>query len=274
MLPLFDMMMQAQNGTSMETMARQFGLAQEQVIKAMQALMPAFATGLQKNATNPYDLGAFLTALSGGQHAKYFEDLGQAFTPQGVADGNGILGHLFGSKEVSRAVAAQAAQMTGISQEIYKQMLPVIASTIMGGLFRQMTGQDKPASNHPLAGNPMADAMQQWMEATGMVKKPEAAPNPFDNPFTQAMQGFLRPEKAGEARTAGNIFTDNPFARAFQEMMAESVTKAAAAKAPEPEQAASPLADMVGTMFDSGIEVQKNYQKNLEAIFERYAKSR
>ena len=37
MLPLFDMMLQAQNGTAMDAMARQFGLAQEQAAKAMAA---------------------------------------------------------------------------------------------------------------------------------------------------------------------------------------------------------------------------------------------
>ena len=63
-----------------------------------------------------------------------------------MAEGNGILGHLFGSKELSRAVAAQAAQATGIGQEMLKQMLPVIASMIMGGLFKQSTAQAQPAA--------------------------------------------------------------------------------------------------------------------------------
>ena len=34
MIPLFDMMMQAQNGNAMDVMAKQFGLAQEQMAKA------------------------------------------------------------------------------------------------------------------------------------------------------------------------------------------------------------------------------------------------
>jgi hypothetical protein len=28
--------------------------------------------------------------------------------------------------------------------------------------------------------------------------------------------------------------------------------------------------DMLNTMFDSGLEVQKSYQKNMEAIFDTY----
>ena len=42
MLPLFDMMMKAQGGNAMEAMAKQFGLAQDQMQQAMAALMPAF----------------------------------------------------------------------------------------------------------------------------------------------------------------------------------------------------------------------------------------
>jgi len=45
MLPLFDMMLQAQNGMAMDAMAKQYGLAQEQAAKAVAALMPAFASG-------------------------------------------------------------------------------------------------------------------------------------------------------------------------------------------------------------------------------------
>ena len=96
---LFDMMANAQNGQGMEMLARQFGLSQQQAQQAVEALMPAFSQGLKRNASDPYGIGSFMTALASGQHAKYFEDAQNAFSPQGVAEGNGILGHLFGSKD-------------------------------------------------------------------------------------------------------------------------------------------------------------------------------
>ena len=135
------MMMQAQNGNAMDVMAKQFGLAQEQMAKATAALMPAFSTALKRNTANPYDLSAFLAAMSSSNYAQYFEDMNKAFTPQGLADGSTVLNQLFGSNDMLQAVSAQAAQMTGIGQEIYKQMLPVMASAIMGGLFKQASGQ-------------------------------------------------------------------------------------------------------------------------------------
>ncbi|MFN3634983.1 MAG: DUF937 domain-containing protein, partial [Rhizobium rhizophilum] len=159
MLPLFDMMMQAQNGMAMDAMAKQYGLAQEQAAKAVAALMPAFASGFKRNTTNPYDFSALLQSMTSGSYAKYFEDMSSAFTPQGIADGNQVLQQLFGSKEVSRAIAAQAAQLSGIGQDILKQMMPAMADTLMGGLFKQTTGQF-PGAN-AFAGTPMAAMMQQ-----------------------------------------------------------------------------------------------------------------
>ncbi len=262
MLSLYDMMMQAQNGNAVETMARQFGLAQEQAAKAVAALMPAFSEGFKRNAANPYDMAAFMKALTTGEHAKYFEDISKAFTPQGLAEGNGILGHLFGNKDVSRAIAAQAAQMTGIGQEVYKQMLPVMASALMGGIFKQSLAPFFPGAGASQA-NPFADMMQQWAEATGFAKKPEPA-NPFtDNPFTQAAQEFFGTKKDAPA----NPFTDNPFAKAFQDMMGSMAGQPSAVSEPEATPVDS-IKSLVNTMFDTGLEMQKDYQRNIESIFE------
>ncbi|MGF6155487.1 hypothetical protein M2267_000715 [Ensifer sp. KUDG1] len=268
MAPLFDMFAQAQNGKAIELMAQQFGIAQEQMTKATAALLPAFSAAFKRNTANPYDFGALLTALGSGNYAKYFEDMSQAFTPQGMADGNGVLGQLFGSKEMSRAIAAQAAQVTGVSQEIYKQMLPVMADTLMGGLFKQTTGQFAAASD-AFANNPMATAMRQWMEAAGFAKKPEPQPNPFDNPFTQAMQGFfgMAPKKEEKPKTA-DVFADNPFVKAFQDMMQAG---AAGGQKPAPDNPAlAQFSQVMNSMFDTGLEMQKEYQKNVEALFDLY----
>lgn len=275
MLPLFDMMMQAQNGAAMEAISKQFNLAQEQATKAMAALMPAFSAGLKRSTDNPYDFMGLMQAVASGNYGKYFEDMGKAFTPEGINDGNNILAQLFGSKQVSRAVAAQAEQMTGIGQEIYKRMLPVIADAIMGGLFKQTTGQMSSPVN-PFVNTAMGETIQKWLENAGFAPKPKAAPEPsiFDNPFTQAMQLMFSVPKP-EAPAATNPFLDNPFAKAFQEMMGNLGQPVAAAKAPEPQKEAPKAApenysEMLNAMFDSGLEVQKSYQKNLEAIFESY----
>lgn len=278
MLPLFDMMMQAQNGAAMEAVARQFNLAQEQATKAMAALMPAFSAGLKRSTSNPYDFVGLMQAVSSGNYARYFEDMSRAFTPEGISDGNNILAQLFGSKEVSRAVAAQAAQMTGIGQDIYQRMLPVLADTLMGGLFKQTTGQMASPVN-PFANSAMGETIQKWLESTGFAPKPKTAPEAsiFDNPFTQAMKQMFSVPRA-EPASQPNPFLDNPFAKAFQEMMGglgqPPAAKQPTTKTPEAPTEEAKVADsyteMLNAMFDSGLEVQKTYQRNLEAIFETY----
>lgn len=262
MLPLFEMMMKAQDGNAMDAMAKQFGLAQEQVQQAMAALMPAFSTGLKRSVTNPYDFSSLMTAAASGNYAQYFEDLTKAFSPKGIADGNNVLALIFGSKEVSRAVAAQAEQMSGIGQEIYKQMMPVVANTMMGGFFKQMASQFQAAGDALSHGKPV-DFFGQWMEAAGFREKPKAE-NPFlDNPFAQSFQAFLR-----QASTQSG---ENPFLAMFAGMPG----RPAQADKPadderETEASKGSFPDLMGQMFDSGIEVQKAYQKSVESIFDGY----
>jgi hypothetical protein len=274
MLPLFEMMTKAQNGDAVNAMAKQFGLAQEQMQQAMAALMPAFSTGLKRSAANPYDFSSLMAAAGSGTYAKYFEDLNKAFSPQGIADGNSALGMIFGSKDVSRAIAAQAEQMSGIGQDVYKQMLPVIANTMMGGFFKQIAGQFQ-AAGEAFSKGDTPDFFGQWMEAAGLREKPKAESNPlFDNPFTQGLQAFF---KQSGSQTAGQ--GANPFANPFLDMFVGSLNRdgdAPAEKADEPKADAppagegNPLAGLVNQMFDSGVEVQKTYQKNLESIFDGY----
>jgi len=281
MLPLFDMMLQAQNGMAMDAMAKQYGLAQEQAAKAVAALMPAFASGFKRTTTNPYDFSALVQAMTSGNYAKYFEDMSSAFTPQGIAEGNEVLQQLFGSKEVSRAIAAQAAQLTGIGQDILKQMMPAMADTLMGGLFKQTTGQF-PGAN-AFAASPMGAMMQQWLESTGLQPKPQSqAATMFDNPFMRAFQDMMgAAQKKPEPQTATNPFLDNPFAKAFQDMAAAYTAQMTGQQpetpkpAPEPakapaQEAQENFAAMMNTMFDSGLEVQKSYQRSMEQIFDTY----
>ncbi|RVD09042.1 DUF937 domain-containing protein, partial [Mesorhizobium sp. M2A.F.Ca.ET.029.05.1.1] len=46
---LFDIFAQAQNGAGMQALAQQYGLSMQQTQAAVQALLPAFSQGLQRN---------------------------------------------------------------------------------------------------------------------------------------------------------------------------------------------------------------------------------
>jgi hypothetical protein len=137
----------AQGGAAARQAAHSVGLSPDQAGSALAALVPALAAGLHRNASQPGGLDALLGALGGGSHERYLDDPALVGRQETVADGNGILGHILGSKDASRAVASRAAAQTGIGADILKKLLPIAAALVMGSLSRQRAGgPDRPAA--------------------------------------------------------------------------------------------------------------------------------
>ena len=96
-------------------------------------------------------MAALAAALKDGNHSQYIDNpvlLGHQTTTE---DGNSILGHIFGSKDVSRAVAGHAAEQTGIGADVLKEMLPVVATMVMGALSKKSA--DAPVGAPTAAGS-------------------------------------------------------------------------------------------------------------------------
>jgi hypothetical protein len=124
-------------------LARQLGVGENEARSAAGQLIPALARGLQNNAQSEKGLDGLLGALAGGNHGNYLDNpssLGQQST---VKDGNSILGHIFGSKEVSRNVANYGAQQSGLSSALLKKALPILAPLVMSALSKQFFGNKK-----------------------------------------------------------------------------------------------------------------------------------
>ncbi|EIM73165.1 hypothetical protein A33O_16934 [Nitratireductor aquibiodomus RA22] len=290
MLPLFEMLNNAGQGQGVDQLARQFGISQAQAQEAMEALLPAFSQGLKRNAADPYGAGNFLGALASGQHAKYFEDAANAFSPQGVAEGNGILGHLFGSKDVSRAVASHAAQATGLGQDMLKQMLPVLASMLMGGLFKQSTGQmqgAQPRQAQAGGGGMLGDLMEQMMRQMGQ-QQPGAQPrgrgpsgmSPSDNPLGQILEGMFGGGSTRRGAPSGGQ-GNNPLGDIFDQFLrggqGAGQPEPQSRRAPQPEPEANPSGrprnpydDLFGQMFETGRKTRDDYERGVENIFEQF----
>ena len=259
---LFDVFAQAQNGAGMQALAQQYGLSMQQTQAAVQALLPAFSQGLQRNTADPYGMGAFITAMASGQHAKYFEDATRAFSPQGIHEGNGILGHLFGSKDLSRAVASQAAQATGLSQQVLQQMLPAMASMMMGGLFKQTNNQMQ-AGGFGGSNNPLGEIIEQMMRQGGLApapqtrQAPQPAPNPYgENPLGKVLQdmfggGAQQPQS--QPQQAPNPYGDNPLGKVLQDMFGGGAQQQPQGRPQQtqPQQTQSPYGDNpLGKIFE------------------------
>ena len=137
---LLETLLNGQNGAVVRQMASRFQLDEGQAKSAMGALIPALGQGLGRNAGSAEGLDSLIGALSRGQHSRYLDDPSALAQPAAVEEGNGILGHIFGSKEVSRQVADRASTQSGVDSGILKQMLPVLASAAMGALSKQGLG--------------------------------------------------------------------------------------------------------------------------------------
>lgn len=136
-LNLMEMLLGSEASGAREQLGGQLGLNQDQTNSALKALIPALSAGLQSNTQKPGGLEALLGALSKGSHDQYLDQPQRLREPESIMDGNAILGHLLGSKDMSRSVASAASQKTGISDQLLKMALPMIASMVMGSLSKQ-----------------------------------------------------------------------------------------------------------------------------------------
>ncbi|WP_417621448.1 DUF937 domain-containing protein [Parasphingorhabdus sp.] len=119
------------------TMAKELGINESVAEVGAAALLPAILGGFKKTTqaqpSGLEGLGGLLGQLGGG--GLLDSVLGTQPTP--VDKGNEVLGQIFGSKEVSRTVAAGAEQQTGISSDLLKKMLPVVAMMVAGYMAKQ-----------------------------------------------------------------------------------------------------------------------------------------
>lgn len=137
---LMDMILNSQNGDLVRQIANNFQLDEDKARSAVGALVPALSRGISRNASDPKGLDDLIGALSRGNHGRYIEQPEIVTQPVAVEEGNGILGHIFGSKDVSRQVAARAAENSGVDSGILKKMLPMLASIAMGAIAKQGFG--------------------------------------------------------------------------------------------------------------------------------------
>jgi hypothetical protein len=137
---LLDTIINAGGGAVVQNMSQSLGIGESQTQSALGQLLPAVARAMGNNASSGDGLRTLLGALGKGNHQQYLDNpqlLGQSDT---VNDGNNILGHLFGSKDVSRKIATRASANTGVGADILKKMLPMGASVAMGALSQKAAG--------------------------------------------------------------------------------------------------------------------------------------
>ena len=169
---LLDLLDSVGGQQSLGSLASSLGLDASKTNNLVGALAPALMGALQKQTSSQDGLTGFKNALQNGKHQEYLSNPDSMSSPETVQDGNNILGHIFGSKDVSRNVAAQAAESTGINSSLIKKALPLIASLAMGAMSKSSNaGQSLDNSTSDLLGGLMGGDGIDMDDVLNLAKK-------------------------------------------------------------------------------------------------------
>ena len=126
----------AQTG-GLRSISNELGISETEAATGASALLPLILGGFKKQAqadtSGPEGLEGMLGRLGG---ASLLDNV-LSPEPTDISRGNEVLGQIFGSKEVSRAVAQDASAKSGLSPELLKRMLPFLAMAVAGYMSRQ-----------------------------------------------------------------------------------------------------------------------------------------
>ena len=187
MANLHEIVADAGDGEAIMMLSREFNLTPQQTEAAVAALLPAISTGLKRSTATPEGLGN-LFGIMGQQEdlQPLYDDPCAACAQEGRAAGNDVLSAIFGSPEVSRAVADQAQQLSGVGSDILKKMLPVLAGLVVSGLMGAKPGTAAPQAPAAPSGGAggLGDILGQIFgrgesPSSGPSMSPQQVPSPI-----------------------------------------------------------------------------------------------
>jgi hypothetical protein len=136
------MITQQLSGGAVQTIAQRFGVSESQANAAVQIAVPLILTALARNASQPQGAESLHQAINSDHDGSIFNNLmGYLGNPQS-ANGEGILGHVFGPQQPT--IENNLAQATGMDQSAAGGLLETIAPVVMGavGQTQQQSGLD------------------------------------------------------------------------------------------------------------------------------------
>ena len=145
-----------QQAGGISAIASQLGIPPAMAEAGTTALLPAIVGGFSKQAEAPGGgssggLGSLIGMLGSlGGAGLAANVLGPETTE--VDKGNDVLGQIFGSKDVSRTVAAHASNQTGIDPALLKKMLPILAMLVAGYMAQAGGAQQGDQSSGGIGG--------------------------------------------------------------------------------------------------------------------------
>lgn len=134
---------------AVDAISRDLGVDRGTAEKGASALLPSVLAGFQNPGSPPASqlagsspgagLGGLMGTIAGLGGGNLLDNV-TSTQPTEVDKGNQILGSIFGSKDRSREVAAQAAGQSGVEPSLLKKMLPILAMVVGGYVMKKATG--------------------------------------------------------------------------------------------------------------------------------------
>ncbi len=157
----------AQEGKLVENLSQRFGLSPDQTKAVIDALTPALGLGLQNAASNPQVLEHVVGGMTQPTHAAAFVDPAVAHGDEAGALGANAATHLFGSDAAAGEIVQIASRASGVGPDIIAKLLPVLASVVLGGLFKKFESQGLAGMLIKLAGAGGLGAVLSQMGGAG-----------------------------------------------------------------------------------------------------------
>lgn len=272
MSSMIEMLLNSGGSSALTQLSSRFGISEEQARQAVEALAPALSIGMKRNTASPMGAGAFVEALSSGRHEQYGDNPEFAATDEGVNEGNKILGHLLGSKDVSRAVTQQASQATGIGQSALKQMLPMLASMAMGAMFKGAK-----QGNAGGGGGILGQIMESVLGGGATTSSaPQRRTSAGDNPLGRIFEDMLGGKGDRSSRKAPEPAGDGLLGDMLDNFLDgdDEAPKVEAGGHRKSPPSSGNLGEIFGDLFESGKSSNDTYQNGLESIFDNFVNKR
>ncbi|NUJ78766.1 DUF937 domain-containing protein [Methylocystis sp. FS] len=175
---LDEILQSAQGGQLVSNLAQRFGLSDEQMDRAIKALSPALEVGLSNAAERPLLFEKVLGDIASPLRVAAFDDPGAAQDADSLAQSRQLLEDLFGSPAAAGQVVQVAARESGLRPDILSQLLPVLVSVLIGGLFKNVSNRGLGGVLGQLVSSGALGSILEQMLGGGRASQPEPAPTP------------------------------------------------------------------------------------------------
>jgi Bacterial protein of unknown function (DUF937) len=131
----------AASSAVIKNLATAFGVDPERATPAVEIMFQALTDRIERNTLSRGGVADVVDLLGKPALGRALNDPQGLASPQVANAGNYVLEVLFGSKHLSRGIAARAAAQTGLDEEVAKRMLPSVASLLIGALQSKAQGE-------------------------------------------------------------------------------------------------------------------------------------